>query len=774
MRIISVFWVLLVLLSVAAVPSFGVLVDEVRVEGKGEREIDVESVMAYISTRPGDEFSHQGITQDIRNLRKSNRFSFVDVVRESTLDGLIITYIVHEKPRIRRLRISGADEISNKKLRELLELGVGDFVDDATLGVKTRKIVDEYNKKLYPFAKVTWTIDVDDNTGLADVEILIKEGTQAGVGEIVFEGNTVFTARELRNKMQQKERRWYSWITGSGVFNPDLLATSLNTIKFMYLDKGYLDVRVSEPQVMENNKEKIVVLIEIFEGQQYAYGTVSLTGVTKFPDNSIFELIRFEPGKAASASEIQEAAQRIQQYYGRRGYIATRVKVERDANPVSGIVDLTFVVSEGQLSYIRDVNIIGNTRTQDKVIRRELAVYPGEVLNESKVKTSEQRLRNLGFFSFVNSTYESTTRPGYYDVTFDVEEKKTGQFMVGAGFSSVDKLIGFVELGQGNFNLFGWPRFTGAGQKIKLRASFGTERRDYEISFVEPWFLDRKLSLGVDLFQNESRYYSDEYDQKNTGGSVSLTKPVSAYDRLTLSYSLQQIEVYDVADDASDYIRREEGSNLQSTLGLVLLHDTRDNYFVPNRGNRTKLAGSLSGGPLGADIDMYRLSTKTSQFWPIWFDHIISFRGEVAVVAPYGDDDEVRIFDRLYLGGPRTMRGFAYREVGVKDLKYNDEGQVIDTESIGGQTLAFGTLEYIIPVWTKVRLVGFYDMGMVYEDAYSLKGQDYTGDYNSDWGVGVRFDIPGFPLRLSYGWPIKAGEYNDGNGQWNFLIGYVL
>lgn len=746
--------------------SSAVTVEDVRVESAGGRDLDIESVLAYISLRPGDEFTHQAVTQDIKNLKDSNRFSLVDVVRENGREGIIVKYILTEKPRVRRLRISGADHFGNRKVRENLDLQVGDYVDDAAIGMKSKKVIEAYHKALYPFVKVTWSIEPDEQANLADVTLMISEGSRAVVGRIDFEGNSVFTTRELKKAMQQRVRRWYSWITGSGVYDPDLLAGDLNTIRMMYLDKGYLDISLGDPMVTDMGNEKIGITIPLREGRPYRVGRVTLDGVTLFPDDLVFALIQMQPGASASVADMKAASTRIQQYYGRRGYIETRVRTDRQADPATGVADLVFTVREGHLAYIRSINISGNTRTKDKVIRRELSVYPGEVMNEVKIRTSERRLQNLGYFSFVNSTYESTSRPGYYDLTFDVEEKRTGQFMVGAGFSSIDQLIGFVEVGQGNFDLFGWPRFTGGGQKIKLRATFGTERQDYEFSFVEPWFLDRKLSLGFDLFRNDSRYFSDDYEQRNTGGSLSLTKPLTSFDRLTLSYSLQQIRVFNVDDAASEEIKKEEGSTLQSMVGVSLLHDTRDSVFVATRGNRTKLSAEVAGGPLGADVDMYRLTSKTTQHIPVWFDHFISLRGELSVVDAYGQSDEVRIFDRLYLGGPRSLRGFKYRHVGPVDE---------NEEPLGGKTLVFGSVDYDIPIWSKFRLAAFYDIGMVYADSYSLDGQDNTGDYNSDAGVGVRIDIPGFPLRLDYAWPLEAGEYNDrSSGRFSFLIGYVL
>jgi outer membrane protein insertion porin family len=435
------------------------------------------------------------------------------------------------------------------------------------------------------------------------------------------------------------------------------------------------------------------------------------------------------------------------------------------------VADLVYRVREGELSYIRDIHIRGNTRTKDKVIRRELTVYPGELYNTVKVRNSERRLRNLQFFDFANATPEETDSPSLYDLAFDVEEGRTGNLLFGVGYSSVDDLIGFMELSQGNFDLFNWPP-TGGGQKLKLRGTVGTQRQDIELSFVEPWFLDRKLSLGVDLYQRDRRFLSDEYDQVNTGGSVTLGQPLGGFNRLNLTYGLEQIEVTDVDDNASDLIKAEEGTQLKSYMGLELVHDSRDNSFVATRGNRSTLSGTVAGGPLGGDVQIYNLEAATSHYVPLWWDHVLNLRGWASVVDSWGDGDRVPIFDRLFLGGARTLRGFKYRQVGPKD----ETG-----EPVGGLSGWYTTAEYIIPLAEKFRVAGFYDVGMVFEEAYDFSNDEsgsdanpfHTGKINSDVGVGIRLDIPGFPLRLDYAWPLEADEFNDrSNGRFQFSIGY--
>ncbi len=770
------------LLVIGVLTVSAVTVEEVHVENRGAGPLEKSSVLAYTSLNVGDEFSRGHVSQDVKNLQKSGRFSFVEALVDRVPGGVAITYVVEAKPRIRRLKIEGADALSNKKVSKLLELGVGDLVDDATLAVRAQKVKEAYHKKYYPYTKMDWTIDTDRATGMADVEVVVKEGPRAKIRRIVFEGNAAFSSRTLRGSIRQRQLGLFSWLTGSGAYKPDELVNDVTMIRELYLNRGYLDVEVKEPIVRQAKRQRIDIIIPIEEGTAYRIGDVKVEGISLFEPADVERAVMLDRGHMASRRGIDQTAQSLRDYYGSRGYIETSVREELDADPDTGVVDLTFGIKEGNLAYIRDVGIRGNTRTQDKVIRRELAMAPGDVFNEVRIRTSERRLWNLGYFSFVDSVRDTTLEPDYYDVTFEVEEQKTGQFVIGAGFSSVDDIIGFVELSQGNFDLFGWPHFTGAGQKLKLRTQFGTERTDYEISFVEPWLFNRKLSLGLDFFQHDRQFLSDDYDQKNLGGSISLGKALWRHTRGKLRYSLEDIDVYNVSETASDLIKDEEGRRTKSAMTLSITRDTRDSVFVATRGNRASISGTLAGGPLGADTDIYRLEAESSQYIPLWFGHVLNLKARVAFVDNYGDSETVPIFERLFLGGARNVRGFRYRDVGPKVGNSENYEPTIDEETgeevattdldepIGGKSLAYATAEYNIPLGKSFRFAAFYDAGMVWEREYNL-----DGDLNSAWGIGLRFDIPGFPLRLDYAWPIKTDEYNDQpSGRFSFLIGYVF
>ncbi|HMP89171.1 MAG TPA: outer membrane protein assembly factor BamA [Kiritimatiellia bacterium] len=753
----------LIFISIA-VPSFAQQVREIRIQSRDRSVISEDTVRAFISLREGDPVTRDAISRDVRALERSGRFSYVAADVERVLDGMAVIYTVEFRPRIRRMVIDGAQYLTNRKVRELLELGVGDPVDDAVLATRSLAVKEHYRKKYYPYTELSWTIVVDPVSGTADVTIKVDEGKRAKVKRVAFSGNDHVERSELRKIMKQRQRGWFSWLTGSGTFNQDDLAGDLPNIRRHYLDKGYLDVKIGQPVVETVGKDRLIIRIPIEEGPLYRLGASTIKGVTIFPEEQVYQVLTNRPGDVASATALQTANQRIRDFYGSRGYIDTVVSYQLDPDIQASregrkVVNVTYTVREGHLAYIRSIGFRGNSRTKDKVMRREITVFPGEIMNEVKLRTSEMRLRNLGYFSSVSAVQEPTTDPTRYDAIFEVEETKTGQFLVGAGFSSVDSLIGFVELSQGNFDLFNWPP-VGGGQKLRLRGTVGTKRNDIELGIVEPWFLDRRLSLGVTFFRRDARFFSDDYEQRNTGMNISLGKPLGRFTRLNFIYGLEEIKVHDVSEDASELIRQEEGDRIKSSFTTEWIFDSRDSPFIPTRGLRASLSGMVAGGPFQGDTDIYRLDANISQFFPLWYDHVLNLRGWVSTVDYYGDSERVPIFDRLFLGGARTLRGFKFRQVGPKD----ESG-----EPVGGYTAWFAMAEYTIPLAKMVRFAGFYDIGMVYDESYTID----WGNYNSDAGIGIRFDIPGFPLRFDYAWPLKTDEFNDrSSGRFQFSIGY--
>jgi outer membrane protein insertion porin family len=438
---------------------------------------------------------------------------------------------------------------------------------------------------------------------------------------------------------------------------------------------------------------------------------------------------------------VRDEIKRIQDLYGSRGY----VDFQAGANTTPGgpqVIDVDFTIEEGVQSYVEKINISGNTRTKDKVIRREVAVAPGDVLNTVRVDASRSRLQNTNYFSKVDIYPTDTMVPGRKDVNIQVEEKRTGSFNFGAGFSSIDSLLGFAEVTQGNFDIMNWPRFTGGGQKFRMRLQYGVRRKDFIISLTEPYFLDYKLSVGGELFYREASFVSDVYDESRIGFDLNARKALTDFTFVRFGYRLEQIGIENVDEDVSEEIKQEEGKRLKSMISSGITYDTRDSVFLTRRGERVDLFGYLAGGFLGGDTDIYGFDLEASKYFLLPGDTILTVNAEVAVVNTWAGGERVPIFDRLYLGGPNNLRGFRFRDVGPKD----DDG-----EPIGGSTLARATVEYTFPVVDKVRGAVFYDVGFVSAGEYKFtpsKEENGSGGLAQDIGIGVRLDLPIGPVRI--------------------------
>jgi outer membrane protein insertion porin family len=786
-RLLSV----LILISGWAFAGFSALVlNEIRIENVEDGLLDESFVRAYTSLRAGQEINSEAalnaaVAHDVDNLRRSGRFAYVRALVEQEGDTFTLIYKVAGRLRLRQIDIAGAEGIGNRKIKKELGLDLGDYVDDALIGEKARNVEAYCRKNKYPDATVSWELKPDETTGAADLLLNVNEGEKLRVKQIRFEGELLtgdsfwrrlvpnifpskktvsrYEPRDLRKVMQQKKTWWITpWF---GAYKPEVKEADLAAVRKFYQDRGFLDVQVDGPELKPLGDGKLELIYRVREGIKYQLGGIGFDGNTLYETGELEKQVKLPPGATASRAAIDDAASSVNRYYGNRGYIRNHVQPVILTDPETRTASLRFDIHEGELANINEINIRGNEKTRDEVMRRELAVYPGELFHQQKVETSESRLRNLSYFETVSSSYVPAQGTNTYDLEFKVKEKAMGSFLIGAGFSSVDSLVGFAELSHGNFDIKRWPP-VGDGQKMKVRVQAGTERNDLEMSFVEPWFRDRKLALGVDMYYRTAGYYSDQFDLQTLGSRVSLTKPIfDPFTRGTLSYSLEQFTVDNIESSvpALARIREDEGDHLKSTVGTSISRDTRDQFFIPTRGNSSSAGIEVSGGPLGGDEEIYMLELKSSQFWPVLDDHVFNLKGEIRTVDSYGNED-VPIYDRLFLGGPRTIRGFAYRDVSPRDPNNGDEPE-------GGLSSWYGTAEYTVPLWSKIRAAAFYDIGAVSEDSFDFFG----ADINSSYGVGVRIDLPMFPLRLDYAIPHITDDNNDGaGGRFSFLLGYAF
>ena len=527
------------------------------------------------------------------------------------------------------------------------------------------------------------------------------------------------------------------------------------------------------------------VTFKIAEGVQYRIGTVKIEKAREegkepsallFPVEEIAASLQLRSGAIFRPSLVNKDEDGVREYYGSRGYANTRIGVRRAPNVQTGAVDIVYFITEGQKTSIEQIRIEGNEKTKDIVIRRELAIAPGEQFDLGRMRLSEQRIDGLRLFERVKVDYEAIEdQPGRANVIVSVAEKDTGRFGIGAGFSTDFGVFGNVSFAQENFDIFRWKTphlLQGAGQKLRVNATVGSELRRYELQIVEPWLLGRKLELDVNLYSREQYFYSQVQDSTRlytideTGARFGLTRTLgSDFLRGSLNYTFERAGVSDVASSASSEISQEVGHDLISKFGGALAYDTRNAGIrgrIPNAGQRTQFSADLAGGPFMGEANFYGLDLSSAWYFKgFGEDHVIELVAQAAVTDNYGDSARVPLLHRHFLGGSGNLRGFGYRQVGPRDA---------DGEPVGGKTMYRGTIEYSVPTPLEIlRAAAFYDVGGVSRDAYN-----FPFDLRNDnWGLGLRIDIPFLgPLRMDYGFPIKDDGRNGG-GQLNISFGYT-
>ena len=755
---ISLVW-LCVTLGAVSVGGQGLpIVRSIDVQYTGPATVSKERILAQLRTAVGQPYSDQIVEQDIQNLYKTGSILNVRIFAQPEGDGVKVVVAVQTRFVVREIEVDGAQRITPKKIRKDIALKINQPVNEEEMEKARQKIIERYQAKGFTDIDVKYRVDpIDEKRGTARVVYTINEGVKGAVSRIRFEGNEHFRESVLRKQMKTRGKTLVSFFDKSGRLDETQLQQDLDSVKEFYQNHGYIDVEVKDVRKERRENGPMIITIVVTEGPQYHVGKITVAGYKNTTEEKIRAILKMKENAVYSPKALRDDAKAIADAYGTGGYVDLSIAPQGSpAGP--GRIDVHYQIEEGNRFFVQRINIVGNVRTKDKVIRREVLIAPGDVFNTVRVETSKKRLENLGYFAKVETYPEDTGVAGRKDLTIEVQEKRTGSFSFGGGFSTVDQLVGFAELTQGNFDLMNWPGFTGAGQKFRLRVQYGTARKDIILALTEPWLFDRRLSLGGQAFYSEANYLSSIYDQRNYGFGIELRKPLNAFMYATLGYRLEDVELFNVSSGASPLIKAEEGARLKSEILTSIVFDRRDSPILTRRGQRISVAPYLAGGFLGGDTQIYGFNVEASQYFRLWWDNILLFNGEVGVVNTWGNGDRVPIFDRLFLGGSNNLRGFDYRDVGPKDQF---------GEPLGGKSLARATVEYTFPIVAKARGAIFYDTGFVHADAY-----DFSGDHiASDVGVGLRLDLPIGPLRIDYGIPIQR-DGNSSSGKFNFNVGY--
>jgi outer membrane protein insertion porin family len=754
-------------------PKQSQIVRQIEIQYAGPATLSRQRILSNMKTTVGQPYAELTIEDDVRSLYATGLVTNVRIYGEPLPDGVKVIVVVQTRVTLTEVAIQGNEALGTKRIRRELNLKTGKPLDEQALEQARQRLVELYQKRGFPDSDVQYKVDTNEERGTARVTFAISEGRKAIVKTVRFVGNYYIKTKQIRKVMKTRENNFLAFVTGAGRLRNQQLDEDVQKIKELYQDNGYADVQVTDVRIDHLDKKNIAVTIYITEGAQYHVGTLSIQGLHVVTEPNFRKVIKVTEGKIFSPQKLQKDIKSVEDAYGVAGYADAKVNVETVPSGPA-VVNLTYKVDEGIQSFVEHINISGNTRTKDKVIRREIVLSPGDVFDTVRVDISKKRLEGLQYFERVDTYASDTVVPGRKDLNVVVQEKRTGSLNFGLGFSSTDGLVGFAELSQGNFDITNWRTFTGGGEKFRARVQLGTLRKDASIELTEPYFLDQRLSLGGRLFFDSSNYYSDVYDQRNYGFDIFLRKPITNFLSARLDYTIQKIDIYNLSSDITDELQqliREGGeSNVESRLTIGLTYDTRDSAFLTRKGTRVDFSTYVAGGFMGGSVQIYGFDLEGSQYFHLPYDTIFLVNGEIAVASTWGSQNIVPIYDRVYLGGANNLRGFKFRDVGPKDNNGN---------AIGGGTLGRFTLEYTVPIIERVRAAVFYDGGFVNAGSWSFgpqkvqnsKGRSSAG-FAQDIGVGVRLDLPIGPIRLDYGFPVQKDSFNSKSGQFQFSVGY--
>jgi outer membrane protein insertion porin family len=738
------------------------------VDVRGNKTVSSLTILAKVKTRVGDTLSSAVLNEDLKRLYGLGFFTDVRIEQEDYEDGLKVIFLVTEKPVLSDIRIEGNQKINKDQIKKEMQSVIGDFVDQKRVRDDVEAVKRLYEKKGFSAAAVDSQLEVNPDTNQAVLRVIVDEGSKVRIRDIRVVGNESLKAGDIIKRMKTKKMSWFGWFN-SGYLKEEDLEEDVERIKDYYDENGFSDAEVStEIDVIESGagKGEMVLKVIVKEGRKYLVGDIAIDGHSILKSEEILKAAQMTKGKPFSRRALRLDVAAIQDLYFEKGYLAAQIRSESVYNEAADRVDIRYSIVENELTYVDKVRIQGNTKTKDIVIRRELRAYPGESFSGAKLKRSKERLYNLGFFEDVRFDTEAGSLPNTRDLLVSVKEQKTGEFSFGGGYSSIDSVIGFAQIRQRNFDWQNWKTFTGAGQDLALRVELGSVRQNYELSFTEPWVFGLPYSFGFDLYRREfNRSGSAGYffDQSKTGGDLRLGKEFNEYDKALLMYKLEEVDISNIQSGASQSLLAEEGKNTTSSLALTLTHDSRDNIFNPTKGILLSGTGELAGGVLAGDKDFWKMDGVASTYFKHWDSNVLELKVRAGVANEYDDTVSVPIYERYYVGGANTVRGYRERRVGPRDPG--------NQEPIGGEAFWVANIEETFPVVPNlIKGAVFFDTGNAFDEIDNFG----SGGTFSGVGVGVRIKTPIGPVKLDAGYPLDdiEGEKKEVRFYFNISQGF--
>jgi outer membrane protein insertion porin family len=703
-------------------------------------------ILARVGAKIGSPFVANRTAEDIRAIFSLGFFDDVQVKVEDFEGGVKLTYMVVERPFVRDIVFAGNKKEDAATLQDKIDLKLGSVYNPVEVNRGADKLKEFYEQEGYFEVGITPEVEK-----LADGDVTITyriaEGRRISIDQIVIEGAQGLTPKQVKGAMDTQEREY---IVLRGTVQRQKLDEDVDRIIQLYNDFGYVQARVESSEIqVDREKARATVRVVVVEGPQFKVGGVDVTGNAVLPIEEVRKRIELKTGDVFSRSKLRDSVKGITDLYSAVGRASADVAPNTLQDIPARLVNIVFEINEGPETYVERINIAGNTRSEEKILRREIPMAEGDLFTSQKLARAKQRLTNLNYFDKV----EAKTAPGSAKdkiiVNIDVTEKPTGLFSIGGGYSSQDGVLGTLDLSQRNFLGKGWEVF--------LRLRGGENLQTGTIGFTEPWLFDRPLAAGFDLFN--TRRILPDYTVESLGGDIRLGHPLGEYSRINAVYRVSQDRISDVNQLGSPQLISQEGTHLTSLVGVNLSRDTRDNVYDPTRGSTASIGLDFAG--VGFGEKFVRSVAAATYFQPLpWLEHVLSFRFTAGYSFGW-DKDSVPLFERFYLGGSNSLRQFKSLQVSPRD----NTGT-----RIGGNSELLGTIEYQIPLVFGIKAALFYDVGQVWGPDIQGGAKIDLSDLRHGVGAGFRWNSPFGPIRVDYG--IKLDQRKgESFGEFNFSAG---
>ena len=719
----------------------------------GNRRIEKAAILAVVGTQPGDRLDLDKLDQDLRDIYKMGYFNDVTMDVSDGPSGKVITFNVVEKPSVGKIVFVGNDEYDDEDLNKELGINLYSILDYNAINQSVNRLRDFYKEKGYYNAEIKETTETLPNNEVM-LKYNITENDKVYILKIEFKGNKAYDDDQLEDLMETSTKWFLSWITKAGILDKKKLEFDAHKITSFYHNHGYIKAKVGDPKVHYDDKIKgLVVSIDIHEGERYDVDKVNVAGDLIEPADELLKSVDIGKEKVFNRETVREDMLRLQDIYANQGYAYSEIRPMIKEDDENHTADVTYQISKGPKVRFERITITGNQHARDKVIRRELKVMEGDYFSSQGMQRSTENLRRLDFFEDVQLHTKKGSRDDLMNLNVDVKEKGTRTFSVGAGYSSAYSAFVTFQVTDENF--------MGYGQRLSASARIGGKNTEFDIRFLEPWLFDTRLSLGASIYKFTQEY--TDYTRASYGTQISLGAPLYLdYTRGTLMYAYDHANISDVSNDASYLIRDMTGTNVTSSLTLLLSRDSRDRTFNTTRGSINELSVQYAGGFLQGTEEFTKYRGRSAWFFPMFWKTVFMVQGRAGYIENRG---KLSSYQKFFLGGINTIRGYDYQTVSPIDPETGDY--------IGGEKMMVFNLEYHFPLLQEQGVIGivFFDAGNAWttesSDAYNFSG------LMKSVGAGIRWFSPLGPLRLEYGWKLDKDE-DEGAGKWEFSIGGVM